>query len=189
MVNLNALKTELYEVVHLSKNDLNQCNSFETKPGGKGLQIYLQKYAYADELTGISRTYLVKDIISGDLVAYFTLRTGLITVSRGFMKGFDTHTGIELANFAINEAYRNANEVIPNLGSYLFRRFIVPIVKEISNDVGAEFLYIYALPNDRLMAHYETMGFSKAPVKMEKCVYRHVKPVYDAGCKFMYRKI
>ena len=187
MVELDILRTDLYEVTHLQKADLSKLETFETKPEGKGLQIYLQKYAYKDETCGCARTYLVKDVISGDLVAYFTLRTGLITVSRGFLKGFDARTGIELANFAINESYRNANEVIPRLGSYIFERFIIPIVMQIREGIGAEILYIYALPNDKLMAHYETMGFSKAPKAIEKCVYRHVKPVYDQGCRFMFQ--
>ena len=187
MVDLTILKTDLYEVTHLQKTDLPMLASFETKPEGRGLQFYLQKHAYRDEINGSSRTYLVKDVMSGELVSYFTLRTGLVTVSRGLFKGFDAKTGIELANFAINERYRNANEVIPRLGSYVFERFIIPIVMQIREGIGAEYLYIYALPNDKLMAHYETMGFSKATKSVEKCVYRHVKPVYDTGCRVMFQ--
>lgn len=189
MVDLKSLTTDLYEIVHLTETDLEKCLLFETKPNGRGLQNYLRNYAYGDELSGIARTYLIKDVLSGDIVAFFTLRTGLITVSRGIFKGFDTHTGIEMANFAVNEHYRHANEVIPKLGSYIFGQFVMPIVRQISQYVGAEFLYIYALPNNKLMDHYSTMGFSKTSIKMERFVYRHVKPSYDRGCRFMYQKI
>ena len=54
------------------------------------------------------------------IVAYFSLRTGLITISRGFMKGFDATTGIELANFAVNDNYKEVNDDIPKLGSLYF---------------------------------------------------------------------
>lgn len=40
MVELNILRTDLYEVTHLQKTDLSMLRTFETKPEGKGLQIY-----------------------------------------------------------------------------------------------------------------------------------------------------
>lgn len=40
MVELDILRTDLYEVTHLQKADLSKLETFETKPEGKGLQIY-----------------------------------------------------------------------------------------------------------------------------------------------------
>ena len=153
------------------------------------MENYLKYQALNDEKSGIARTYLVKTIDNKEIVAYFTLRTGLITISRGFLKGFDATTGIELANFAVNDAFRETNECVPSLGTYVFNQFILPLVKEISNYVGASMLYIFSLPEDKLMSHYETMGFAKPSVRIEKYIYRHVKPAYDKSCRFMARTI
>lgn len=99
------------------------------------------------------------------------------------------NTNIELANFAVNDTYRENNDCIPKLGSYMFSNFVLPLVQYINQYVGAQYLYIFALPNDALMAHYQTMGFQSMDTKAEKFVYRHVKPFYDKGCKFMYQAI
>lgn len=188
MINLESLNDEIFYIEHLSSEE-NIKGFTVNNSKGKGLELYFRKYAINDENENIARTYVIKDNITREIVAYFTLRSGLITVSRGLFKGFDAITGIELANFAVNDNYRTAHDVIPKLGSYVFFTFILPLVKEISNYVGAMLLYIYALPEDKLMAHYETMGFSRTSEKMERFVYRHVKPAYDKDCIFMVRKI
>lgn len=53
--------------------------------------------------------------------------------------------------------------------------------------VGVNSLYLYALPSERLMEHYEKMGFTRLPSDQEKFVQDHVKPVYDVDCIFMYQ--
>ena len=44
-------------------------------------------------------------------------------------------------------------------------------------------------PKDKLLEHYKTMGFQRTSIKMERFVYRHVKPAYDKDCIFMYQVI
>lgn len=188
MIDLNELNDELFYIEHLGLDENTDCFTVNN-PKGKGLESYFRKYAIRDEEENIARTYVIKDNSSKEIVAYFTLRSGLITVSRGFLKGFDAITGIELANFAVNDSYREVHDVIPRLGSYIFYTFILPLVKNISCYVGAKLIYIYALPEDKLMSHYETMGFSRTSEKMERFVYSHVKPAYDKNCIFMIRKI
>lgn len=188
MISLEALNDELFTIEHLSENE-NVADFVVANPKGKGLEYYIRKCAVADEKEGIARTYIIKDSLTTEIVAYFTLRSGLVTVSRGLLKGFDAITGIELANFAVNATYREVHDEIPRLGSYIFSSFIFPLVNEISNYVGASLLYIFALPEDKLMSHYETMGFSRTSEKMERFVYRHIKPIYDKNCVFMVRKI
>lgn len=186
MIDLNKFSDGFYRVEHLTSSS--DVTSFECKKG-KGLEFYLKKVAIHDESIKMSRTYLVKSESTSELVAYFTLRTGLITVSRGIFKGFDAYTGIELANFAVNDLYKEANDVIPKLGSYLFNQFILPLVNEISDDIGAAYLYIFALPQNRLISHYATMGFKTESKKFSRYVYSHIKPIYDRGCVFMYQKL
>lgn len=177
---------ELFRISHLTEED--DLNDFSV-PKGYGLEFYLKRVAKAEEVAGFARTYLIRSVCTGQLVAYFTLKAGLITVRRGFFKGFDNFSGIELSNFAVNNNYQLVNEAIPKLGSYIFYTFILPIVNVISESVGAGYLYIFALPSDRLMTHYETMGFIKPSIKFERFVNRHIKPFYDRYCRFMYQKI
>lgn len=183
---LKEFENELFIVEHLTESD--DLSKFCCSKG-KGLDNYLKYMALSEEKSNVSRTYIVKTKDTLEMVAYFTLRTGLITVSRGLLKGFDAITGIELANFAVNDSYREANDQIPKLGSYIFLSFILPLTKKIQEYIGAEYLYIYALPYDKLMAHYRTMGFQRTSEKMERFVYRHVKPNYDKNCIFMYQKL
>ena len=190
MIRIEDLNTPFYRISHLLDYDLDSLKAFRiTNPKGKGLEVFLKETAEAYEEDGISRTYIISDTKEDMPVAYFTLQTGLITVSRGLFKGFDVITGIELTNFAVNDAYREAQDVIPKLGAYLFVTFILPLVREISKYVGAKVLYIYALPENKLMGHYQTIGFQMFPSKQAKYVYRHVKPFYDQSCIFMWQPI
>ena len=183
---LNQLNNELFSIEHLTQ-DTDVSTFIVSK--GKGLEYYLKSTAKDDELDGVSRTYIIRRMDSNIIVAYFSLRTGLITVSRGLLSGFDTYTAIELANFAVNDKARIETNDVPKLGSYIFANFILPLVQHISSLVGAKYLYIYALPEVKLMSHYETMGFQRINAKMEKFFYRHVKPLYDKGCIFMLQEI
>lgn len=82
------------------------------------------------------------------------------------------------------------NNEIPQLGRYVFINFIIPLVSEISKYVGAQILYIFALPENPLMKHYKTMGFVRiADSRLERFIHHHVRPRYDNGCIFMYQKI
>lgn len=183
---LKELSNQVFDIIHLTKDvDL---SSFSVQKG-YGLELYLKEYALRDEVNHDARTYLIVTTDTKELASYFTLRTGLITVSRGFLKGFDAYTGIELANFAVNSSYKEAHDMIPKLGSYIFSEFILPLIKYIGLYIGAAYLYIYALPEDRLMKHYKTMGFRYMSRQESKFIYRHVKPVYDQSCVFMYQKI
>ena len=121
MMNLSELN-DVYAIFHLDDSDDLSLFTVSNKKG-KGLENYLKYQALNDEKSGIARTYLVKTIDNKEIVAYFTLRTGLITISRGFLKGSDA------------------------------------------------------------------MGSAKPSVRIEKYIYRHVKPAYDKSCRFMARTI
>lgn len=186
MMLLEKFSDGYFELVHLTEDV--DVSTFTSKKG-YGLEVYLKKHAINDEKNGLARTYLVVDSETKQIAAYFSLRTGLITVSRGAFKGFDAYTGIELANFATNDAYRVDNEILPRYGTYVFSQFIFPLVTEIAKYVGVAYLYIYSLPNNKLMEHYKTMGFSHASKQITQFIYSHVKPAYDSGCIFMWQKL
>jgi len=188
-MNLSSLNTEIFEISHLSDCDLEDISSFTIKnPNGHGLEMYLKYSALADEKSGAARTYIIRDTMTHKIVAYFSLKTGLITAQTS-LTTFDNLSAIELANFAVNDDYRMYNDVIPQVGKYIFYVFILPLAKEISQYVGASYLYIFALPQNKLMAHYKTMGFKRFSKSTENFIHRHIRPNYDQGCIFMYQSI
>ena len=102
---------------------------------------------------------------------------------------FNTIPAIELSNFAVNENYRRTHPLAPKFGFHIFNVFIFPLVRELAKYVGVNALYIYALPNERLIGHYKTMGFKRLSPDDERFVQKHVKPEYDEGCIFMYQTV
>lgn len=179
-----------FVVEHLfqSPANLELIKSFSVSNDATGLEIFLKDIAGYEEEQKQTRTYLIKDKFSGELVGYFSLRTGLITLQVE-NDSFDSLSAVELSNFAMNQAYKTAHPKAKRLGFYFFKRFILPLVQHVSEFIGVSTLYIYALPEEKLMAHYNKMGFTRLPEEQEKFVQSHVKPKYDEGCIFMYQTI
>jgi len=73
------------------------------------------------------------------------------------------------------------------IGAYVFSTFILPMAQAVSAIVGAKCLCIYALPESKLVAYYEKLGFSRLPFAQEVFVHDRIKPYYDKDCIFMYQ--
>jgi len=179
-----------YRIEHLFDSEINRelIELFKVGRNAKGLELYLKHCAVSDEVDSMSRTYLVKDETTGELAAYFSLRSGLITPQ---VKGnlFDSVSALELSNFAVNQKYKDDHPEINRLGSHVFFKFILPLTRWISNYLGVKALYIFSLPEDSLISHYRTMGFDRLPPDQEVFIHNHVKPKYDEGCIFMYQVV
>ena len=178
-----------YEHLFDNPNNLKQINNFAIRErSGYGLELYLKQTSIFDEKNQLNSTYLVKDKNTSEIVGYFSLKTGLFTVeSPSSEEYFDTIPSVELSNFAVNELYRANNPEVKQIGEIIFRSFVLPTVKHIQNFVAVKALYIYALPEDKLISHYQKLGFSRLDDEEEKFVHSHVKPKYDADCIFMYQ--
>ena len=159
------------------------------KESGKGLEYYLKEVAEYDERSHLSRTYLVRAKDTDEIVGYFSLRAGLFTIDDGTDNpiNFDAVPAIELANFAVNSAYRVKHPEVLGIGTTIFRSFILPVARTAAELIGVQALYIYALPEDELIGHYSTFGFSRLEPELEDFVHKHVKPAYDENCIFMYQ--
>lgn len=185
------IKHALFYYEHLfdNPNNLEQIKNFAIRErSGFGLELYLKETAAFDEEHLLNSTYLVKDKKSHDIVGYFSLKTGLFTVESPTIEGyFDTIPSVELSNFAVNALYRANHPEVKQIGEILFRSFILPTVQHIQNFVAVKALYIYALSEDKLISHYQKLGFSRLDDEEEKFVHSHVKPKYDADCIFMYQ--
>lgn len=60
---------------------------------GEGLREYIQYYAISDENAGTMRTYIVRDNYSSELVGYFSLKAGLISMNEHEEEIPDSETG------------------------------------------------------------------------------------------------
>ena len=188
IVEFSVYDTNSYTIEHLldSKENAELIEQFEVGKNAKGLENYLKYVSSDDEENNFSRTYLVKDKTTKEIASYFSIRTGLITMQVQDEK-FDSIPAIELSNFAVNQNYRKNHPDVDKLGTYTFEYFVLPISRCLAKYIGIHALYIYALPNDKLIEHYSKMGFSRLSPEQEQFVQFHVKPKYDDGCIFMYQ--
>ena len=197
------LRTDLFFCNHLGvmEEDEKDIMNFTIRnTRGMGLLNYIQKVAFADEDNGVMRTYIVRDIRTSELVGYFSLKTGLISLNERTIEVndknsgisiqktlFDTLPGVELANFAINDTYIRRHPDMKGVGFVIFESFILPIIRKTSEHVGLKILYLFSLPYDELIERYKQYGFSRLKNPYEDELHRRLKPQYDQSCKFMYQ--
>lgn len=177
-----------------SINNLSElCGFTASNDNGTGVIKYLKNASLYEEDANLSRTYIVRDKKTNDLVGYFSLKSGLASVNERLIKDdqitFDTIPAIELANFAVNNAYKNKHPKIKEIGTTIFMDFILPIVKYISEYIGVTILIIYALPYESLIKFYQKIGFLRLDPETEQLLHNRVKPYYDHDCIFMFQKI
>lgn len=159
---------------------------------GLGLEMYLKRQAVADELSHEARTYLVKDNMTDEIVGNFSLKTGMVASRkrwRLFQQEIDSLPAVELANFAVNSAYKATHKEQSGIGSIIFLDFILPIIKMAADKVGIYMVYIFALPYNHLIKYYETLNFRRLSKVEEAFIHRNFKPRYDEGCIFMSRPL
>ena len=184
---------EAFYCEHLLESDVNEVliQSFTVKnPAGANLAGYLKRMAAQSETTNDNRTYLVKDKSSNEIAGYFALRNGLFTLHDPIRSDqMFTVPAVELSNFAVNETYRQGHPDVKRIGRAILYDFIIPIAKYIQTFTAVQALYIYALPEDRLLEHYESLGFVRLTKDEEKFVHQHVKPAYDQSCIFMFQML
>ncbi len=185
------IQHSLFYYEHLLDNpqNIDEIKNFAIRErSGFGLELYLKQTSVFDEENRLNSTYLVKDKMTHEIVGYFSLKTGLFTVEMSSVEGyFDTIPSVEMSNFAVNALYRANHPDIKRIGEIIFRSFVLPIVKHIQNFVAVKALYIYALPEEKLISHYERLGFARLSEEEEAFVHAHVKPKYDDDCIFMYQ--
>lgn len=176
-----------------TRKDIGAILDFQaTKEHGEGLVLYLQHHAARDEESGNMRTYLVKDADTDELAGYFSLKAGLISINEredGDGNEFDTVGAVEIANFAIEGGYREKHPESHGCGRIILQRLILPIIQEAANRIGIGYVYIYALPYEDLISHYEKLGFRRLPTEEEALLHQRQKPRYDKQCIFMYMEL
>ena len=194
MIN-RVLENDLFYCTHFG--DLPQDDKdiwdFTVKHGeaASGLVGYLQRGAFSNEISGLMRTYVVRDQETDQMVAYFSLKAGLVSTDehkdQDDITVFNTLPGVELAFFAVNEKYANGAK---GLGSVIFERFVEPIVIEAAKHVGIYLIYIFALPKMTLINNYrKNYGFNRLSEEAENDLHTRLRPRVDKDCIFMYKII
>ena len=76
------LDNEYFRVEHIldAKNGRKAISEFSVGNEAKGLERYLKESALSDEKEQDARTYLVRDAVTDEVAAYFSLRAGLVPV-------------------------------------------------------------------------------------------------------------
>ena len=188
-----SMTSEFYHCYPLSRmdgRDERDIRAFEpVDPRGMGLVAYLQRQALSDELRGTMRTYLVRDNLTDELVGYFSLKAGLVSVNESGDAGgieFDTVPGVELANFAVDGRFRRAHPEARGCCKAIFSDLVLPVVGQAAEVVGVAVLYIFSLPEERVMSNYEGYGFHRLGEEAERSLHSRLKLRYDQQCVFMY---
>ena len=89
----------------------------------------------------------------------------------------------------MNETYRQEHPDVAKIGRVMLYDFVIPIAQFVQSFTAVQALYIYALPEDRLIEHYESLGFKRLSKDEERFVHQQVKPAYDTGCIFMFQML
>lgn len=138
------------------------------------------------------RSYLIRDVYSSELVGYFSVKAGLISVNEVHTvegETFDTIPGVEIANFAVNEVYQENHPDLKGLGLIIFNDFIIPIIQKAAESIGVKIIYIFALPFERLIRRYHDYGFLRLDSASEDELHKRLKPNYDEDCIFMFQQL
>ena len=102
---------------------------------------------------------------------------------------FDSIPAIELANFAVNNTYKESHPEYEGIGKIIFFDFIKPLVREVSEKIGVKSLYIYALPVERLIEYYKSLNFERVEAFIEEKLHKRLRPLYDEECIFMFQTL
>lgn len=179
-----------YSLADIDERDEADIKAFEpVDERGRGLVLYLQRCALPDEEASVMRTYLVRDVDTDELVGYFSLKAGLVSTDEVLTTdgaGFDTLPGIELANFAINGRYRRVHPATKGCEYMVYDELVSEVIAAAAKIVGVAVIYIFSLPDERVVANYGCYGFRRLSPEAESALHRRLKPRYDEGCVFMY---
>lgn len=161
--------------------------SFESRGKGR-LADYLRYSAFPDEDSGDARTYLVRDANTEELACHFSLKAGVVSQNED-EKGFDLMPGVEISHFAVNQKYVELHQESKGLGLIVFQNFIIPIITDAAKHIGIKTIYVFAIPDDRLIERYEEYGFRRLAKSIEQDLHKRLKPRYDESCIFMYQSL
>lgn len=188
-----VIETKHLYCAHLDDADMNEIMNFEViNDEALGVEKFIRFNSYIHEDANLDRSYLVRVKATDELVAYFSLRAGFIASDSmsGTEDSFESIPGIEISNFAINKHYRHKHPNTKGLGEVIFGTIIKPIIEETAKLVGVRIVYIFALPNAKLISYYQNaFDFVRLNREQEEKMHNRIRPEYDRNCIFMYQRL
>ena len=148
------------------------------------LSAYLRKFAKKHDSEKINRIYLIRSSKTGQLAAWFGLKAATLPyndVGSSFLI-----PAVELTHFAVDERFKSIDDSM-RAGEFIFWHFILPVVEEVSENIGCKSLFLFAIDNPKLISYYKTvLGFKEINSVDEKQFFEYAAPDYDEGCRFLY---
>ena len=146
--------------------------------GQSSLNKWLKNHAWPNQLTGVSRTNVIVDTVTGDVVGFVTLSSGAI--ERGHMPRKDRHGKPDpipvtlLGQLAIDQNYRGQS-----LGTSLLF-FALKTAKAMSEKVGSFGVLTHPL-NDDSREFYLKYGFVDIPHDPHGAMLLRMKDIEASG--------
>ena len=190
------LRNDLFYCEHLTisektKREINNSFSIQ-RDNARGLEEYIKIRSFIDEQSGLARTFLVRDCETNEIACYFTLKAGQVSgneTKTEYGRSFDSISGIELSDFAVNHTYSENHPEVEHVGAIVFSSFIYKLALQVSKCIGVYFLYIFALPEESLINYYKSLNFIMPPEEDRINIIQLFTPRYDKNCVFMCQKI
>lgn len=101
-----------------------------------------------------------------------------------------TFSAIELVHFCANDAAEDLWKSMgspQSLGAVVFWSFVVPIIEDIRQKVGCQYLFLFAADlskGEKLVKYYSDQLNFEIPTDLATA-----KPIYDFSCKFMCQEV
>lgn len=187
-LNINSFTCKRLKQVSDNNNIKVQIEHFLSERN-QGLGNYLHYHARPEESNNYRAFYVILD--EEDVVMYFSLQVGATVKCHkknigGIKYNFEKKeyridndkievtsvvTVIEIPQLCINDRYKNKvkswkveyNGCLYNVGQFVFYKYIVPIVLDVAEKVGLQYLILFCADNEtgELEKYYKTMGFEK----------------------------
>lgn len=127
--------------------------------GQEDVDGYLAENAPADELAGVTRTYLVKD--GEEVVAYVSVLSDAIRLDREERP--TDHPGapaIKIGLMGVRKDYKRREYQGRTIGCWLID-WVVGLARTLAKQVGVRYVTLDALNEEKLVAWYARNGFKK----------------------------
>lgn len=198
-----------YEVLTSNPENKALISEFVSKKANNTLETYIrdEDKAWAEDLDGETRVYLVKDK-SGNIALFFSVKCGLLVgenleekLSSEYEEFIDVVIEVKKSKDenSIQQMYEAGlsmydKEVDVPLGFGIFWEIVVPIIIDITKNVGCKYIYLFAADKTegqneiemrKLISHY------KNNFKFSECDegIKFIKPEYDNHCYGLIQRV
>lgn len=127
------------------------------------------------------RTYLiVNEYSNNEIIAYFSLSSASIFWETEREFSFPNPC-IEIACFSIDDSYARYHNKTLHTGQLVFHDFILPTIKNISEELGVEYLILFSLPIEKVILAYKEMGF----IQIDSEIKEYIQYYFVKDCELM----